>query len=1685
MESSADLRSMIEQTLTMIITPDQQLIEKGQTQLQALELLDTYTLALTEISIDNTRDISIRQLAGVLLRKYVNKHWTRDIENFVEPEVTEQVKSQIRRILPHGLNEPNHRLRVGLACVISAVAEWDCPESWPELLPFLIESLKTTNKSLIHGSIRVLTEIVRDLDDRQLPFVLPLLLPEMYRLMVSNEFSLRIRTRAIGIFTLLVSLVHDINERDRILSVGYILPYLPPYCEAFKRFLIAPDSSLMSDTGCRIETIRALTLLFKSFPKLMQQDAANLLQSVWTCLTSNTENYVATVVYKHGEMDASVDSDGETLSFECLIYSLFEFVQVLMDLSTYKNSVKTSMEELCYYLILYSSRSIDCLDGSDEAESRSLNKVMHPDCSHISTFRCQERIGRYPWSFPCGDGEYLTDTYLPADEKRCSNGRDIELTRIMLNSMDHITNINCQKAFYCALHLNRTFGLDQFNGLVILKPPPSIADVWNNDCEPLAQHCSSEWLIIPAYPILFGFFQFLYFTNRSVDQFKENIIPDLVCFNEQSCPMLLTKIDSIQIINGLTCCHPSNLTEFTEAKDFNDLVASFGFYYHQCLKMSNENSCINSSYFYCNESKKCIPNYRVGDGASDCIWREDESFNTCQWNDSNRFKCESDSNKCLSSVALGNGLADCPSTEDELFSYTQNLIILTPFPELCNHYNNRKIYPLELTETDETNCDWWPCNNPYTKCDKYWNCPNGADELNCPNTKCSFNELVCYKEHFESSYCIPLVHMYEKYLDPCDDTDLLREFYFYNETTNINDDYFSWNDSKCITLDKLCRINHDLQTESTEEEELCLYQYGGLMWIKPVVIFQNKEYLCEFELRTGNDDFERFFKSTGLGNYPEISTNRSVSFMSRIHKNEIIMPHIDSELSSFCHRGIAVLNGMDETKKCFCPPNYFGSRCQWQNQRISLSLQLIYHSMTSINAIFQVIIILVDEHNGSTSNHEQITYIPTLDCDTKFNIYLLYPDRPKNLLNNYSIRIDLYEKTKLDYWASWYLSIPFRFLPVNRIAAKLLIPEIPEIQSCSLPCGEHGKCKRYINEKFLFFCYCDQGYSGTRCNITHKCDCANGSLCVDSSICICPLYKFGTYCYLKHSVCQTSNNLCQNNGICIPTDDRISSTGFTCFCPESYSGERCQNKNNRIDIHLDDKIISTTSLLLHFITGFNDAEHERISILKKISFYQKILTIYVSQPFNILLVEIPNQYYYLVVLRQVYIPSENISVEIQSKQRCSSIDELDNNTFAQYGYFNRTKYYPLLCRQDLNLMCFYDQDLMCICDTNRFSNCFLFDKNMNNDYQGYNYCENGGQGFQNNNTCPTKFTCICPECFYGARCQFSTEGIIFSLDAILGYHIQPHVSLNQQPLIIKLNIVISTTLFLLGLFNGVLSFLLFRKKKLRQVGTGYYLLFSSLTSIFNIILLIIKFWLLTLSQMSLITNRSFLYFNCITIDVSFKILLASNEWLNACVAIERMVSATKGTSFNKKKSRKISKWVIISVFILTILTHIHDPLHRKLVDDMDTDEQRIWCFVKYSDSVNIYNSFIALFHFLITFLINIVCALWIIKSLAYNRRNVHRDQTLRQHLNYQIQQHRHLLIAPCLLVLVNIPRLIISVSSGCMKSAREPWLYLTGYYLSFIPSMLTFIIFVLPSKTYKTEFNATIEETKRRCGIHS
>ncbi|CAF4237719.1 unnamed protein product, partial [Adineta steineri] len=222
----------------------------------------------------------------------------------------------------------------------------------------------------------------------------------------------------------------------------------------------------------------------------------------------------------------------------------------------------------------------------------------------------------------------------------------------------------------------------------------------------------------------------------------------------------------------------------------------------------------------------------------------------------------------------------------------------------------------------------------------------------------------------------------------------------------------------------------------------------------------------------------------------------------------------------------------------------------------------------------------------------------------------------------------------------------------------------------------------------------------------------------------------------------------------------------------------------------------------------------------------------------------------------------------------------------------------------------------------------------------------------------------------------------------------------------------------------------------------YYLLISSWTSICLIIMLTIKFWELLLSQMTILTNRSFLDINCLLLDVIIKVLIAFNDWLNTYVSIEQAVNIRKDVRFNKTKSRQISKWVILIILIVTILTHLHDPIRRQLIDDIDIDEKRIW--------------------------------------FDRSRSNLQRRLPFIDHLRLQLKQQRSRLVASFVFILLALVRLVTSFTNGCMKSPNNSWLFLFAYLVPFLPSMMTFFVYVLPSKTYKDEFNLTVKQKLQR-----
>jgi hypothetical protein len=212
-------------------------------------------------------------------------------------------------------------------------------------------------------------------------------------------------------------------------------------------------------------------------------------------------------------------------------------------------------------------------------------------------------------------------------------------------------------------------------------------------------------------------------------------------------------------------------------------------------------------------------------------------------------------------------------------------------------------------------------------------------------------------------------------------------------------------------------------------------------------------------------------------------------------------------------------------------------------------------------------------------------------------------------------------------------------------------------------------------------------------------------------------------------------------------------------------------------------------------------------------------------------------------------------------------------------------------------------------------------------------------------------------------------------------------------------------------------------------------------------------------------------------DFFVRSLLAIGDWLNACVAVERAVTVIRGINFDRSKSKRVAHVVVISVILVTFLSIIHDLIHRRLIDDFE--EERTWCIVQYSMSFKLLDSVINITHFIVPFSINLISAIIIIIVGARSRFLTVKQLTYKQHLWKQFQQHKHILLSPLILVLLALPRVIISFVSGCMKSARNPWLFLVAYFVSFVPTVLHFFVFVLPSKMYRKQLKHVFGRMKR------
>jgi hypothetical protein len=139
-----------------------------------------------------------------------------------------------------------------------------------------------------------------------------------------------------------------------------------------------------------------------------------------------------------------------------------------------------------------------------------------------------------------------------------------------------------------------------------------------------------------------------------------------------------------------------------------------------------------------------------------------------------------------------------------------------------------------------------------------------------------------------------------------------------------------------------------------------------------------------------------------------------------------------------------------------------------------------------------------------------------------------------------------------------------------------------------------------------------------------------------------------------------------------------------------------------------------------------------------------------------------------------------------------------------------------------------------------------------------------------------------------------------------------------------------------------------------------------------------------------------------------------------------------------------------------------------------------WCVTQYNSIVSTYNQINIFVHYLVPFFINFISTFILILLISRHRATAtsHGDNQLSSQLTVfkaQLNKHKELFIGPLFIVLSGSPQFIISFSLACteLSIAWQRYTLTVAYFLSFLPQVLSYYLFIAPSTFYKDEFFLT------------
>ncbi|XP_015591574.1 importin-11 isoform X2 [Cephus cinctus] len=151
-------------TLQRAGSQDPGILKPAEETLKQWETQRGFYTALFNVFSNHSLAINVRWMAILCFKNGVDKYWRKNAPN----AIADEEKEFLRQHLIASFNEPVNQLAVQLAVIIAKIARYDCPREWGNLIPTLLEGIRSQNPLAQHRALLTLHHVVKTLASKRL-----------------------------------------------------------------------------------------------------------------------------------------------------------------------------------------------------------------------------------------------------------------------------------------------------------------------------------------------------------------------------------------------------------------------------------------------------------------------------------------------------------------------------------------------------------------------------------------------------------------------------------------------------------------------------------------------------------------------------------------------------------------------------------------------------------------------------------------------------------------------------------------------------------------------------------------------------------------------------------------------------------------------------------------------------------------------------------------------------------------------------------------------------------------------------------------------------------------------------------------------------------------------------------------------------------------------------------------------------------------------------------------------------------------------------------------------------------------------------------------------------------------------------------------------------------------------------